>query len=183
MGRTALSDRRLTFEVSGATASDGDGWAGRPGFRSYERSVRIGEGSTRWDFASQAILRWGVKTRSGFTVRDDTGTSGGGQRVVLGDRFWLFAHLGPLRVSEPVQVVNVIDDPDRKGFAYGTLTGHPISGEEAFLVERRGDGSVWLTIRSIARPPVGIWRAAYPAVLIAQRLYRRRYLRALAGRM
>ena len=55
-------------------------------------------------------------------------------------------------------------------------------GAEAFLVDRRTDGSVWLTIRSLTRPASGLWRAAYPVTLLAQHLYRRRYFRSLNGR-
>jgi hypothetical protein len=101
--------------------------------------------------------------------------------VRLGRRYWLVAHLGSLRVKEPIQVVAVIEEPDRKGFAYGTLVGHPVSGEEAFIVERRTDGSVWFTVRSATRPPAGRWWVAQPVVMLAQRCYRRRYLRALTG--
>jgi uncharacterized protein (UPF0548 family) len=97
----------------------------------------------------------------------------------VGNRYWIVAHVGPLRIREPVQVVAVVDEPDRKGFAYSTFAGHPIRGEEAFLVERRTDGSVWLTIRSLTHPAPGLRRAAYPVALLAQRFYRRCYLRAL----
>ena len=72
-----------------------------------------------------------------------------------------------------------VEDADRCGFAYGTLEGHPVTGEEAYIVTRRPDGSVWLTIRSLTRPGRGAWRAAYPAALVAQAVYRRRYVRAL----
>ncbi|SIP67631.1 hypothetical protein BN9982_740001 [Mycobacterium tuberculosis] len=30
----------------------------------------------------------------------------------------------------PCRVVYVIDEPDVRGFGYGTLPGHPVSGEE-----------------------------------------------------
>ena len=91
--------------------------------------------------------------------------------------------LGPLKVREPIEVVAVVDEPDRQGFAYGTLTGHPLRGEEALIVERLPDGSLWLTVRSATRRQTGRWGWGYPAVLVAQRFYRRRYLRALAGPM
>jgi uncharacterized protein (UPF0548 family) len=35
-----------------------------------------------------------------------------------------------------VRVVAVADEPDRCGFAYGTLPGHAVCGEEAFVVAR-----------------------------------------------
>ncbi|MEQ4206275.1 DUF1990 domain-containing protein [Actinopolymorpha sp. B9G3] len=101
--------------------------------------------------------------------------------VVAGARYWLIAHLGPLRIHEPVQVIAVVDEPHRKGFAYGTLTGHPVSGEEAFLVDRGPDGSTWLTVRSLTQPSIGTSRATYPLLPVAQYLYSRRYLRSLAS--
>lgn len=82
---------------------------------------------------------------------------------------------------EPARVVAVVDRPDRCGFAYGTLEGHPVSGEEAFVLHRGDDGVVRLTLRSVTARGSGPWRLAFPAVLVAQRWYRRRYARALTG--
>jgi uncharacterized protein (UPF0548 family) len=76
--------------------------------------------------------------------------------------------------------VAVVQQPDRCGFAYGTLEGHPVSGEEAFIVSRTPDGQVLLTLRSVTRASPGRWRPMFPLILVAQRWYRRRYLRALA---
>ena len=50
------------------------------------------------------------------------------------------------RSTAPVRVVYVIDEPNRKGFAYGTLDGHPESGEESWIVDQTDDGSVWLIV-------------------------------------
>ncbi len=90
---------------------------------------------------------------------------------VLG-RFW--------GVRSPVRVVYVIDEPQRKGFGYGTLPGHPQDGEESFIVSQRDDGSVWLTVRAFSRPSSRKWWAVYPALRVAQEILTRRYLRALA---
>ena len=100
----------------------------------------------------------------------------------MGQRRWVRARLGPVTVSEPVEVVAVVVEPDRVGFAYGTLEGHPVSGEEAFVVDRDDQDRVWLTLRSLTRAaPTGVWRVAFPATLVAQRVYRRRYQRSLSG--
>ncbi len=48
-------------------------------------------------------------------------------------------------------MLSVVDDPDARGFTYGTLRGHPESGEESFVVRRDGQ-RVWLEIRSYSRP-------------------------------
>lgn len=56
-----------------------------------------------------------------------------------------------LTIREPVEVVSVVEESDRVGFAYRTMPGHPVSGEEAFIVHRDG-GEVRLTVRSLTRP-------------------------------
>nr|WP_245723533.1 DUF1990 family protein [Microbacterium humi] len=64
-------------------------------------------------------------------------------------------------------------------FAYRTLPGHPISGEEAFIVHRNGD-SVVLTIRSLTRPADSpVWAPMHPFLRAAQAALRRRYRSAL----
>lgn len=80
----------------------------------------------------------------------------------------------------PARVVYVIDEPLRKGFAYGTLPGHPERGEEAFVVEYRDDESVWLTIRAFSRPASWLFWLGYPIVRLMQELYTARYERVLS---
>lgn len=86
-------------------------------------------------------------------------------------------------VRSPVRVVYVIDEPQRKGFAYGTLPGHPETGEESFIIEQSPDGSVWLTITSLSRPSSWFWRLGYPVLAAVQAHVTRRYFRALTGPM
>jgi uncharacterized protein (UPF0548 family) len=104
----------------------------------------------------------------------------GTQFLAAGDTVVLAIPMGPFRVKAPARVVYVVDEPKRKGFAYGTLPGHPEDGEEAFLVDQRDDGSVWVTIRAFSRPSSRGWWAVYPALRLVQEFYTRRYLRALA---
>ena len=87
----------------------------------------------------------------------------------------------PLKI--PVRVVYVIDEPQRRGFAYGTLPGHPEEGEEAFVVERRDDDSVWLTIRAFSRPSNRWYWVGYPALRLLQAIFTHRYEKALTGRI
>ncbi|ROS56867.1 DUF1990 family protein [Frigoribacterium sp. PhB118] len=83
-------------------------------------------------------------------------------------------------VEAPVRVVYVIDEPKRKGFAYGTLDGHPESGEESWIVDQTDDGSVWLSIRSFSKPSSAKWRLVAPFLRRTQAQYTKRYLRALS---
>ncbi|MDR6439069.1 uncharacterized protein (UPF0548 family) [Paenarthrobacter nicotinovorans] len=150
------------------------------GYRRSEISVVIagvgesggGADGVFWERITEQVLRWGVKTSSGFSV-DSSGP------VSVGDRLVVTAHFLGFRVLEPVEVVAVVEEPDRVGFAYRTLPGHPVSGEEAFIVQRVGD-QVSLTIRSLTGPASQQpWRLFYPALLMLQKVVRRRYLRAL----
>lgn len=167
----------LSYGVVGATAVAESRWSPRAGgFRVYERSVRVGTGEAAWGDASAAVMAWEVKTRSGFEVQP---SDGGDIEVRLGAEYTLIARVGPLTVREPVRIVEVVQADDRCGFAYGTGVGHPVSGEEAFVVWRDAQGQVWLTLRSLTRPSTGFWRLVFPVLLVAQRWYRLRYRRAL----
>jgi uncharacterized protein (UPF0548 family) len=101
--------------------------------------------------------------------------------VVPGVTALLGVPFGPFRVKAPARVVYVIDEPRRKGFAYGTIAGHPEDGEEAFIVDQTDDGSVWLEIRAFSRPASRLWWMVYPVLRISQAYYTRRYFRALSG--
>jgi uncharacterized protein (UPF0548 family) len=96
-----------------------------------------------------------------------------------GDTAIMHVPLFPAKV--PARVVYVVDEPLRKGFAYGTLPGHPERGEEAFIVEYRDDDSVWLTIRAFSRPSSWLFWVGYPIVRLMQEIYTSRYERALSG--
>lgn len=100
-----------------------------------------------------------------------------------GDSAWLGIPVGPLRFRFPARVVYVVDEPNRRGFAYGTLPGHAERGEEAFLVQRGDDGAVSVVIRAFSRPAHLGWWLVGPALRIAQAVFTARYLRALAGPM
>jgi uncharacterized protein (UPF0548 family) len=101
--------------------------------------------------------------------------------VVPGDTAVMGIPFGPFRVKAPVRVVYVVDEPKRTGFAYGTLKGHPESGEEGWIVEQREDGSVWMVVRAFSRPSSAFWWLVYPVLRMSQEFYTRKYLRALAG--
>lgn len=112
--------------------------------------------------------------------REQVYAADGAEFLAAGDTVVLAIPLGPFRVKAPARVVYVVDEPKRKGFAYGTLPGHPEDGEESFVVDQRDDGSVWITIRAFSRPSSRGWWAVYPVLRLVQEFYTRRYLRALA---
>lgn len=163
-----LEIRAVSYECVGATRPEFDDFDAPEGYRRYEKSVRVGHGDADFARAADAVLAWEVKKRTGFRVSAET------PRV--GQRLWIT--YGP--ITEPAVVVSVLRTESRAALSYGTLAGHPISGEEAFLVRRDADGTVWFTLRSLSRRPSGAWASAYPLVRVAQWIFRRRYLRALS---
>ncbi|MEV0893795.1 DUF1990 domain-containing protein [Promicromonospora sp. NPDC050262] len=171
-----LSRRTRNYSVVGATAPATKQWHPPAGWRAYEHTVQIGSGDELWDAASAAVLSWGIKTRSGFAVDPPLEP---GQSARPGERYWLIARIGVIRVREPVEIITTVSTDNRAALAYGTLEGHPVSGEEAFIVHQDDDGTVSLTLRSLTRAGRGVWRGAFPVILVAQRIYRRRYLRVL----
>ncbi|WP_341954526.1 DUF1990 domain-containing protein [Salinibacterium sp. TMP30] len=182
----------VTYGAVGATRGSTFTVLPPTGFRRVDRSARIGHGEERWEFAHQQILTWGVKRRSGFGVtllpRDPAGEvldlsqdNDAHPKVRPGDTIVLSIGRGRLTAHEPVRVVYVVDEPKVAGFAYGTLEGHPLRGEESFMIERRDDNSVWMTVRSFSRPSSTKWMLLSPALRILQHVVVGRYLRALAG--
>ncbi|ROQ41205.1 uncharacterized protein (UPF0548 family) [Frondihabitans sp. PhB188] len=101
--------------------------------------------------------------------------------LVAGTEAVLDIHAYGRTVHAPVRVVYVIDDPTRKGFAYGTLDGHPESGEESWVIDQTDDGSVWLTVRVFSKPANWKWRLVAPFLRLQQTKYTQRYLRVLVG--
>jgi uncharacterized protein (UPF0548 family) len=77
------------------------------------------------------------------------------------------------------RIVRVIDEPDRFGFAYGTLRSHPEVGEEAFVVQRDGD-EVTFTITVFWRPADAVVRVGGPVTRHVQRRATLGYLDGLA---
>jgi uncharacterized protein (UPF0548 family) len=82
--------------------------------------------------------------------------------------------------------VYVIDEPDRFGFAYGTLPQHAESGEERFSVEYHPDtDEVWYDIYAFSRPGNFLIRLGYPYARWRQKQFavesKAAMLRAVSG--
>ena len=81
-------------------------------------------------------------------------------------------------VTATCRVVDVIDEPDRFGFAYGTLPKHPERGEESFVVHRDGD-TVTFRVVALSRPAHPLALALPPIANRLQESATRRYLGAM----
>ena len=164
-----LRDTGFTYSEVGSTRAD----AMPSGYGHLRRSLQIGAGPGRFEQAAQVVLGWDMHRRAGLRVRTSH------EQVVPGAVGVLRLGVGGLGVKAPVRVVYVVDEPRRKGFAYGTLPGHPESGEEAFVVELHEAGAVTLTITAFSRPATLLARAGGPIGRAVQSWVTNRYLRAV----
>lgn len=166
---TQLRDAELTYREAGSTAG-----VLPPGYHHLRRSAVIGSGSQQFTNAATALFSWQAHLRAGLRVSVSSPTAGPGTVVLLG------LGAGRLQVRAPCRVVYVTGEPGRRGFAYGTLPGHPERGEEAFIIQQHDDGTVTFTITAFSKPATSLAKAAGPAGQAIQRYITARYLRALA---
>ncbi|WP_394552107.1 DUF1990 family protein [Agromyces sp. MMS24-JH15] len=206
--RSTFTDQSVTYGAIGATL-EADFLRYPPkGFRPAEDTVRIGSGHERFDRAAEELMTWGIQRGAGLRVEDvseGTGIQYTGvvydpegapvtaeaprteQRFAADGTPWITAGITarlrrPTRFGgrvTPVLVVYVIDEPDRVGFAYGTTSEGDEVGEESFILERREDDGVWLTIRSVLHGAGGARAVLAPLVRRRRRDLTRRELRAL----
>lgn len=168
VARDRLAAAELTYPEAGATAGD------LP--RRYHHltcRVSIGYGRQLFTDAADAVQGWHVQVTAGLKVSVSSPTAVPGTVLILG------MGIGPLRLDAPCRVVYVVDEPRRRGFAYGTLAGHPESGEEAFMIEYHDDDTVTFAITAFSRPAAPLAKLAGPLSRIAQHRITARYLRSL----
>jgi uncharacterized protein (UPF0548 family) len=143
-----------------------------PGYHHVRRSSVLGRGQAVFDAAVESLMTWEMHRRSGFTVE-------GSERVAVDEVAWLGIVAGRARVGFRCQVVEVTDSLRSKGFAYGTMRGHPESGEERFTVVWREDDVVELRVVAFSKPARWWSRAANPVNRLVQRWMTSRYLKTL----
>jgi uncharacterized protein (UPF0548 family) len=209
MRRATFTNAAVTYGAIGGTLAPDILQYPPKGYRPLERTVKLGSRRERFDVAARSLMTWGVQRGSGMEVTDleqgtgvqyagivfaADGTPAAEQKHVSNETTFaedgmpyiangmtalLKIPFGPWSVTAPVRVVYLIEEANRVGFAYGTMRGHPESGEESFIVEMHEDDSVWLTIRAFSRPSTWYHRLAYPILRFQQARFTKRYLRAL----
>lgn len=164
MDLSALAEQPLTYPEVGATAAA----QLPPGYDHLSVSTQIGTGRARFEEAADAVMHWGMQRGARLRVQASSDAAEISTIVVV-------RMLGVLRA--PCRVVYVVDEPDARGFAYGTLPGHPESGEERFAVRFDPTTSaVYAEVSAFSRP--GTWwsKVGRPVVRLAQPIIAKRYL-------
>ncbi len=167
MDLDTLAQQQLTYPEVGATAAD----QLPPGYGHLSASTQIGTGRERFESAADAVMHWGMQRGAGLRVTASSDTVAVSTVVVV-------TMMGVLRA--PCRVVYVIDEPNERGFAYGTLPGHPASGEERFAVRYDPSTSaVYAEVSAFSRPATWWSKLGGPFVAAAQRVIAKRYLRGV----
>jgi uncharacterized protein (UPF0548 family) len=144
-----------------------------PGYQHDRYEALLGGDQRSFSAGVAALNRWEAHRGAGVDVTPVDVAIADGATVVLA------LPLGPFRAIAACRVVYVIDEPDTFGFGYGTLPLHPEQGEEAFLIERDGDGLVWFRLAAFSRPKDRLARIGAPVSRVIQRRVTRGYLRAM----
>jgi uncharacterized protein (UPF0548 family) len=137
------------------------------GFAALRVRSPIGHGRAVFEAAGNAVLSWRMHRASGVRMEVTAPRAAAGVRVAAG------LGVGPLRAWAPCEVIWAVTSPREAGFGYGTLPGHPQSGEESFVVSIDDADHVWLTVTAFSRPARWFTRAARPFVPLVQRAYAR----------
>ena len=160
-----LAARPWTYPERGGTAD-----ALPAGYRHLRRVRRIGHGRDRFEQAADAVMRYGMLRGAGLRVDATTEVAQVGTDVL--------GRLGPFLA--PCRVVYVLDEPDHRGFAYGSLPGHAVRGEELFAVRYDpADGGVYAEVAAFSQPATWWSRLGSPVLRVMQKVVTRRYLNAV----
>ena len=144
-----------------------------PGYAHIERSAAVGSGEVAFRRAVAAVFDWRMQRGIGLRVRASGPAAEPGTVVVL------TAGLPWLGYDIPCRVVWAQTTGTERGFGYGTLPGHPESGEECFVVRLGDDGRVTFTTRVFSRLATPAARLGGPLSRLTQRAAVERYLRAI----
>jgi uncharacterized protein (UPF0548 family) len=158
----------LTYPEIGATQRE-------PLPAGYDHVTRHVKIAATLPAAREALRHWQPQRGAGLRVRTDA------TEPAVGVRFATGLGIGPLRLWAPCEVVWVVDEPSSYGFGFGTLSGHPERGEEAFLVTVDEGGAVWFDIRAFSRPALWWVKLGHPFARRLQARVTDRYVRAMAG--
>lgn len=166
-GRLSAATKASTLEMHEGEAATG--------YWTLTTTRHLGSGSALYEKAVEALFSWTMHERAGFVVQPS-------EEVVIADSVVILTtRIGPLRVSAPCRVIRVTRESDRRGFAYGTLPGHPLKGVEEFVVRRKADGEVQAEIKAVSRPEWRLAKVVPPITHRAQRRIAERYLEALVA--
>ena len=154
--------RKLSFSYKevGATKTDFP-----KGYDHDINEIEIGYGEEVWQAAKNAIRNWKMfpGVWADIWPRDTPIEKG---KVVV-----MIVRVFGLWWKNSCRIVYTFDEPNRFGFAYGTLTNHIEKGEEIFFVEKDDKGRVFYKIQAFSTPRIWLVKLTYPIGRFLQRKF------------
>jgi uncharacterized protein (UPF0548 family) len=143
-----------------------------PGYRHDTRVVWLGVGDAAFARAGRGLEEWEAHHRAGVVVHPSD------VPIVAGTTVALAVPLFGVHALAACRIVAVVREANRFGFSYGTITGHPERGEEAFIIERDGD-TVRFRITAFSKPADPLARIGAPVARLVQQRVTRAYFDGL----
>ena len=155
-------DMAYSYPEKGATTGEPPA-----GYRNSDHNrVMIGQGEADWERAKRAVRRWKMFDLGWCSICwPDTPIEEGRNVAMMAN------HLGIWSLNA-ARIVYTFDEPNRFGFAYGTLADHVECGEERFSVELDPEThEVWYDLYSFSRPRHILAQIGYPYARYLQKSF------------
>ena len=168
--RLERSSESFSYPHVGATRS-----APPAGWPVNHQRALLGRGPAAHERAVRALFSWRLLAIEGLAVYPSTPTVEPRSEVAI-----LSRHLGIWSVDFCRVIYRLEEEPEadrtrlRTAFAYGTLPGHAVRGEELFSIEwHLPTEEVWYDIFSFSLPATPLVRLAAPLARATQRRFAR----------
>lgn len=154
--------KKLTFSYKEVEATKGDF---PKGYDHDFNEIEIGKGEAIWQAAKIAIRNWEMFLGDWAEIYPKNTPIEKGQVVSM------YVRIFGTWWKNSCRIVYTFDEPNRFGFAYGTLTNHFEQGEEIFFVEKDETGRVVYKIQAFSKPRLWLVKLAYPFARFFQKKF------------
>ncbi|MEO0492187.1 MAG: DUF1990 domain-containing protein [Actinomycetota bacterium] len=171
-----LRVRRPPIALLEATAAAAvDAAPAGPGAHRVTAAGTVGHGDAAFAAGVAALRSW--------EAHEIAGVATSGAPLVEGATVGLSARTFGVWLVFACRVVELVDEPDRFGFVYATLPGHPERGRESFVLRRvsspAGDVTVVFDIEAESEAGSILTRLAGPIARVLQRRFTVAYVEAM----
>jgi uncharacterized protein (UPF0548 family) len=143
------------------------------GYHHVREDAVLGQGDRVWQRACAGLREWAAHRGAGITIVP------GDAPIQEGTTVAAIMPAGPFHVIASCRIVVVVDEPDRYGFAYGTLPAHPEEGEERFVVTRGPGATVSFEVVAFSRAHDRLTKLGGPIPRVLQRRATSQYLQGM----
>lgn len=162
----ATENLGFSYSNLGATRSDELSDPELAQYNVDQNRIRIGGGRSDWETAKTAMRSWKMFDIPWVEICRPLTPIRKGENVAI-----LIKHFGFYSLNA-ARIVYTIDEPNRFGFAYGTLEDHGESGEERFMVDMDAvSGEVSYDLLAFSTPNHRLARLGYPLTRLLQKRF------------